>query len=125
MIGVSTTAEMLDAIVAALSIRCFRWRHEGDVQDAIAGVLEDADVAFTREVRLSDQDRIDFLVHDIGIEVKCEGSAGAVERQLARYAESPRISALVLATTRNQLRVLPDTVGGKPLRVAFLVRPWP
>lgn len=125
MTGVATTAELLHAIVVALSIRCFRWRHEGDVQDSIAGVLELADVAFAREVRLTDQDRIDFLVHDIGIEVKCEGSAGAVERQLTRYAASPRIAALVLATTRSQLRAMPATVGGKPLRVVFLVRPWP
>lgn len=55
------------------------------------------------------------------VEVKTKGSRGQVLRQLIRYADSPDVAGLVLATTKANLGVnLPRELRGKPLVVARL-----
>lgn len=98
----------------------FRFTGEADLQEGIARALAGAGVAFEREVSLSSRDRIDFLVGDVGLEVKIEGGAAPVLRQLLRYALSPRVGRLLLATTRSQHRQLPGEISGKPLDVIYL-----
>jgi hypothetical protein len=72
---------------------------------------------FEREVKLNATDRIDFLVGTVGIECKVDGSKNAVASQLLRYAESDRISGLILVTIRNTHRFGGTELLGKPLRV--------
>lgn len=60
----------------------FNYTDEAELQAGIATMLNDAGVSFIREVTLSRQDRIDFLIGDIGIEVKVGGSLAAVTRQV-------------------------------------------
>jgi hypothetical protein len=102
-------------IVMLLEAHRFRAPSEADLQLGIATVLEGAGVPFTREVRLSAGDRIDFLVGDVGIECKIDGSLAALIRQLDRYALRDRVGALVVATTRLKLTRVPRELHGKPV----------
>lgn len=75
------------------------WKNEFELQQSIANCL-DGHFEFAREVRLSDRDRIDFLVGgQVGIEVKVDGSYPTVARQLLRYCEHTQLESIVLVTT--------------------------
>jgi hypothetical protein len=108
-------------IVEILEAYEFDLSSEGDLQDGISQVLDREGIDYDREVRLSPQDRIDFLIDDVGIEVKINGSITSVVKQLQRYAKSDRITSLILVTGRTQLSRIPDRLNGKPLRVAALL----
>jgi len=111
----------LDAITETLtSMRC-SFTAERGLQDGIERALLAAGIAATREAPLTKRDRVDFLAGDIAIEVKVDGSLADVTRQLHRYAACPEVSALVLVTTRGAHTRLPDTLGGKPVRVVHLL----
>ena len=116
----STTASQL---VETLDRFRFDESSEERLQDGIEAVLRDRGVAFVREARLSDEDRIDFITHDgVGIEVKVDGSAASVLRQLHRYAHLDTVQALVLVTTKRRHQV-PAALGKKPVRVVY-TRGW-
>jgi hypothetical protein len=84
------------------------------------------EAAIRWEVRLGSQaDRIDLLAEfseaRIGIEVKIDGSAQAVRRQLERYAKTGRVDELILFTTKasherelNRNWALAEPRGGRP-----------
>ncbi|WP_345750093.1 hypothetical protein [Microbacterium rhizophilus] len=112
-----------EAICRALADARPTYRNEDDLQAAIADLLADADIAATREVRLSDgQSRIDLLAGRVGIEVKVGGGTSDVARQLARYAQCSEISALVLVTTRvAHSHVLNEPTTDKPVFVCSLI----
>ncbi len=115
------TYDPVGDVLAQLSTMRVAIASEELVQSAIERALTDAGVAHKREVPLSRNDRIDFLVGSCGIEVKIQGSAASVQRQLQRYAKSERIVDLVLVTTKAQhgSKLDPATIG-KPLRVFTL-----
>jgi hypothetical protein len=108
----------VDAVVAVLARRQWRYRCEDDLQEAVADILAaNGHIAF-REVSLGrPYGRIDVLSGRVGIEVKVDGSVPAVIRQLAGYARSGRIDALVLVTSRAIHRRVPPVIGGIPVRV--------
>ena len=110
----------VDAILAVIHSCRFRHANESDLQAGLARALTDAGYEVQREVRLNARDRIDLLVARVGIEVKVAGVPRDVERQLGRYARSDLVDALVLVTTRARHRP-PDTMHGKPVRVASLL----
>lgn len=94
----------------------FRYQDEADLQRGIAEAL--AEYGPEREVRLSADDRIDFVLWRVGIEVKIKGGISPLTRQLLRYAQSPDVDALVLVTSRRQYALqLPRVLNGKPLHV--------
>ncbi|GGM23178.1 hypothetical protein ACFFX1_10675 [Dactylosporangium sucinum] len=117
---------MTAADVAALAIRIgsarYRYRDELQLHDGIAAVLAAGGVTARREVPLGDRCRIDFLVAGgIGIEVKVDGEAFAVWRQLQRYARRPDIRALLLVTTRARHAAgAPAVLGDVPVTVLVL-----
>lgn len=117
--GVSIAEALAKEIAALLQVARFRApNEETTLQLEIADVLAKAGHTFTREAQLGPRERIDFLVGPIGIEVKIQGSASEVMRQLLRYAEYADVQVLILVTTRSQI-VVPSELGGKPI---FTVR---
>lgn len=75
-----------------------------------------------REVRLA-KGVIDFVVsRKVGVEVKLKGNAGAIERQLRRYAEDEVLTGLVLVTAKPI--GLPSLIRGKPLAIVDLAKAW-
>ncbi len=103
--------------IDTLRLNRFRFVDEQQLHEAIAAALAADGVAFEREVRLGDRDRIDFIADTLGIEVKVDGSAAVVERQLARYAEHDRITALALVTSCARHGAVAREINGKPVHV--------
>lgn len=63
---------------------------------------------------------IDFMIDDIGVEIKIKGSPLEIFRQIERYALHPSINHVVLIT--NVTMTLPETVNGKPAHIIYLNR---
>jgi len=94
---------------------------ERALQDSIAEVLHHRGFSFQREARLSARDRPDFLITPgICLEVKTQGPASEVRRQLERYAESPDVAVVLLVTTNPLHEIMPDMMAGKPVMVLCL-----
>lgn len=106
-------------IAEALSSRRYRApMDELRLQEEIAQVLDAHGHGYAREVALGPGERIDFLIEGaLGLEIKVQGSAMEVTRQLLRYAAHERITGLVLFTTRTQI-VVPPELSGKPVWTA-------
>lgn len=117
---------------------------EKAAQTELGRLLTDAGIAHEREVRLGSsaqiektlitdlagtreqkritrhEDIIDFMVGDVGIELKLKGSPTAIYRQLERYAAHDQVQHLVLLTGRTM--GMPATLNGKPVSVVCLSR---
>lgn len=105
-----------EEILTTLSARRIVGLSEAVVQDSIESVLRQAGIEHIREARLSERDRIDFLIGDIGIEVKTKGSRSSLIRQLGRYAQHEQVNTLILASSvRRLLYASPDDVLGVPI----------
>ncbi len=74
---------------------------EDDLQRTVESILASAGAVFEREARMTERERIDFLVREdemrIGIECKIRPGGMAVWRQLSRYAD--HVDAMILITT--------------------------
>ena len=119
-----TTATQEELLRVERLLRAFRFHFttEAELQRQIAAALERVHQAFEREHSLGPAGRIDFLVGQVGIEVKIKGSVTEVGWQLQRYAEHVEVAGLLLITARAQHRELPTMLNDKPLRVFHLIR---
>ena len=110
-------------LMALLSRGRFPLHAESATQASIEAFLTSHGVTFAREVSLTPADRIDFMVGDIGVEVKCNrANKPAIYRQLVRYALRHEVAALILAT--NKAMGLPPLIEGKPVYYLSLGRGW-
>lgn len=74
-----------------------RYHREERLQEAVAAILKRRKITFEEESVIGTRERIDFLLPGgLGIELKTQGSALAVLRQLYRYAD--HLEELVLVT---------------------------
>lgn len=118
---------MLDRITKALRERRFLTSDEDELQRAIAGVFGEEGIPYVREFRLTDRGRLDFAVPAdeddtiIAVEVKVDGSLAALTRQLHRYAQDERVSALVSIVTLSRLHGVPRELNGKPVHLVSLL----
>lgn len=113
----------INELVKILSAQKLPTNPESATQDAIQHALELAGIEFSREHRLSDMERIDFLaLGRIGIEVKVQGAPRSIYRQLERYAELEVIQCLILVSSRAMGK--PATVKNKPLFFVSIGRAW-
>ncbi len=115
-----TPAERLLDLATLLRGHRYRYGRETELHAALAEALRRAGHAFEREVRLTAQDRIDFLVGDLGVEVKIKGGPSDVAGQLNRYAAHGRVAGLLLVTDRLQLARLAP-LQAKPFLVVTLL----
>ena len=98
---------------------------EKHLQEDVAQMLLAAGIAYEREKRLSAKDIPDFLIGG-GVVVECKmrnkSKKMDIFKQLARYATSPEVTAIILASTVSM--GLPPEVEGKPLFAASLSHGW-
>lgn len=110
---------MIDELRAALTGR-YAHQNEAELQESIGELLDAAGVDFQREVHIAPHSRIDFLVGDVGLEVKIDSSLAALTRQVTRYAESGRLSRVVVVTDKLRLTALPGEIAGVPIETIHL-----
>lgn len=97
--------------------------YEMDLHQMVGALLTQKQIANKHEAPLSRGCRIDFLVGDIGIEIKKGKPAPKqLKAQLCRYLESPLISGLIVVSQRSV--TLPDTLMGKPVKTLCLQQLW-
>jgi hypothetical protein len=115
-------AAELDAACRALVrfIESRRWplSDEKRLQEAVADELTANGYEFEREVPIARGDIIDFMVGNVGIELKIKGQRRAIYRQCERYCLHDRVQGLVLGSVVAM--GVPAFVNGKPLFVAHL-----
>lgn len=92
-----------------------RWSLENEIRlhDEMAVKFREAGLSFEREVRLSRTDHIDFLISDVGVEVKIKGSKRSIYKQIERYARCGRLARVVLVS--NVALGLPADIDGVPV----------
>lgn len=113
----------VDNIVAALSTLRAVSASEKELHGAIGRALTAAGLAWSAEVDLGRDGRIDFLVEGgLGVEVKIKGSRQDLLIQANRYAACASLSGLVIVSRRsNHVSGLPPTLHNKPLRGVYLL----
>lgn len=117
-----STIDTIRNVLARLAVKRLPLEDEKETQRAIGTALaEEPAFDFEREVHVQGG-IIDFLVGDVGIEVKLKGGAGAIGRQLRAYAKEPAIKGLIFVTAKPI--VLADHINGKPLVTFNLGRGW-
>ena len=119
MVGNSSIQTLVGLIRSARIDLSSEKRAQADVEQ----VLTQAGIDFDREVPLTESDIIDFMVEDVGIELKLKGTRKKeVYRQLCRYARHPRVGSLILAS--NLSMGLPAQVEGKDTFFVRLGEAW-
>ena len=104
---------LADVVEALSRLRAPFCPGEYDLHALAAQTLHEAGISFRHEVRLAPRCRIDLLAGTIGIEIKRgKPECKRLVSQLARYAQSEEITALVLLVERKA--DLPALIGGKP-----------
>ena len=108
---------------AICSIRCGATDTEEALHAQVRSALEDAGFFPIHEARLAPRCRIDFLVEDLGIEIKKNRpNASRLKSQLERYAACEMIAQLLVITPRGVR--LPKVIGGKPVVQIALEALW-
>lgn len=116
-------ARMVQIAEALSGLRITPGTQEMEIHRAIAAALSAAAVSFVHEARLAPRCRVDFLVEDVAIEVKCGKPQRAVLlEQLRRYMAQPQVCGLILVVERNA--PLPATISEKPCMLFGLNRLW-
>lgn len=110
----------LDELAELLRWYQYPYGNEGLLQAAVEQVLKESGLDYRREVRLTEADRIDFMVGTLGIECKVDGASGSVLSQCLRYAESPDLSGLILLSSRHTHRFGTKELLGKPFRCVWV-----
>ncbi len=97
--------------------------YEYDIHRYVEGCLREAGLTFEHEARIGIGCRIDYLVGDVGIEIKKgKPSSKMLISQLARYAACERVNSIIVLTQRSVS--LPSYVGGKPVSAVSLNSLW-
>lgn len=95
---------------------------EAVCQAQMAEALTAAGVQHQREVVIGPGERIDFMIGDVGVEVKLRGGKRAIHGQCQRYCRCAAVKALIL--TSNRTLGLPAEMEGKPVHFLHLGRAW-
>lgn len=100
-------------------------RLEAEVVAAIMKAFRDAGIAYEHEVTISPRCRVDLLVDGgIAVEVKKgKPNTRRVNEQVARYASSEMVTAVVLVSERGLIRHI-NEAHGKPIRYVALSHNW-
>lgn len=91
----------LQAIGRLLAGFGYRYGSEVQLHEALATVLAQAGHTGVREYRLDANNRADFWLDGLVIEVKVAGSLADALRQVGRYISLPSVRGVLLATTER------------------------
>ena len=113
-----------EVLTALSSIRSPRTEDEYDLHGLVAEALQNAGIDFRHEAPLAPRCRIDFLCESVGVEIKRgRPDKDAVEKQLRRYADTGKLTALILVSEKS-LPALPGFLSGIPVYPVSLQKLW-
>ena len=97
--------------------------YEYDIHQMVGDCLREAGLPCIHEAKIGKGCRIDYLVGDVGIEIK-KGKPipRLLLQQLNRYAACDCLGSLIVLTQRSIK--MPDKVGGKPLTHLSISQLW-
>jgi len=107
--------ELLSQLKTEFSKYRMTFGSELELQNQIAEILTRAGIAHQREHVLSPEDRPDFLVQTIALEVKVGGSINSHLRQMQRYNRHATVAGTILICTKPFGQMMPETLAGKPI----------
>lgn len=97
--------------------------YEADLHRMIGAQLAACGFSFRHEAFLAPGCRIDYLVGDVGLEIKKgKPRAALVEQQLRRYAQSEGVASLIVVSWQSVR--LPRSIAGKPVYGLALSQLW-
>ena len=97
--------------------------YEADLHALIGQRFSQSGLSYTHEAAIAKGCRIDYLVGDVGVEIKKgKPQSKALLRQLKRYAQCDSVQTLVVVTWQSV--VLPNTINGKPVHTLALTKLW-
>lgn len=97
--------------------------YEADLHALVGECLRARGLACAHEARIGKGCRIDYLVGDVGVEIKKGKPVKAqLMRQLARYAACEEIGMLIVISWKTV--ALPESIAGKPVRLLSLAKLW-
>lgn len=110
-----------DALVRLLRAAHLPYTTEAIPQAAVEDLLRASGVSHDREKPLSGSaGRPDFLVGRVAIECKVQGAPAAIAAQVARYAASDEVDAVILLTSK----AVSVRAEQKPVAVVVLSTNW-
>ena len=113
---------MIENIYNILSKCRFSLESEKELQGQIQEILNKNNIVHRREVILDDKNIIDFLVGDIGIEVKIKGGKKDIYKQIERYSHFKEINKIILLTSRSLGMV--REINGKNIHLINISKAW-
>lgn len=115
----------LSNLARALGSFLYRYGNEVQLHEALAKVMDQANLTYQRERILDAKNRADFWLAGIVVEVKVDGSLAEALRQVDRYIHLPHVTGVLLASTQrwasSPLKSRPEW-GGKPFKMIRLGR---
>lgn len=116
--------QIFERVTAALAtLRVGAADSEEQLHRQAAEAFANAGLEAAHEISLAPRCRIDFMVGDIGVEIKKKRPQRApLVAQLTRYANCPQIARLIVLAPRGV--DLPKSIGGKPVTMMSLEKLW-
>jgi len=97
--------------------------YEMDLHRLVGERLAECGFTCLHEAAIAKGCRIDYLVDDIGVEIKKgKPKAPVLLKQLARYAQSDRVGSLIVVSWQSV--ALPNCINGKPIHSLALSQLW-
>lgn len=114
---------MIHQIIPLLKSKRFSLQNEKQLQQEIEELFHfGLPLEFKREFHLDNNNIIDFLVCQLGIEVKINAQRRAIYKQCERYCEFDQIKQLLLITNRSM--GFPEQINGKDCFLFNLSKSW-
>jgi hypothetical protein len=110
------------ALIRFIEARRWPLSDEKRLQETLSNELLAGGFVFEREALLVGVGIIDFMVMDVGVEVKIKGAKREIYRQCERYCGHERVHGLVLVS--NVAMGMPAEINGKPIFIASLGKGW-
>ncbi|MDX9744578.1 MAG: hypothetical protein RBT59_12225 [Arcobacteraceae bacterium] len=109
-------------IQKALKGRALNLSNEKLLQNNIAEAFQDANLDFKKEVKIDENNIVDFMIDTLAIEVKIKSKVSAMNiyRQIERYAKNDKVETILLMTSKTIS--LPNNINGKPIYILSLGR---
>lgn len=116
--------KLAQRISGIINAHRFTYANEKELQFGLGLAFVGAGLVFANEYRLSNGSSIPDFMFEFGLvgEVKIGGSRNDLIRQIHRYAEFDDVCAILVITSKNSHRPLPESIDDKPVFLHLLYK---